>query len=117
MDRGSDKQAPRMDDEMKRETESFERGAPVESRVEEHRIVESATEAPDEGGLDEARSRGEVGRFLERSTFPADRSAIIAGARDAGATDTVLHQLEGLPDDVTFRSVEEVWDRLGRAEG
>lgn len=117
MERGSDKQAPRMDDELKRETESFERGAPVESRVEEHRIVESATEAPDEGGLDEARSRGEVGRFLERSAFPADRSAIIAVAREAGATDTVLHQLEGLPEGVTFGSLGEVWDHLGRPEG
>lgn len=117
MERGSDKQAPRMDDELKRETESFERGAPVESRVEEHRIVESATEAPDEGGLDEDRSRGEVARFLDRSAFPANRAAILAGARGAGATDTVLRQLEGLPDGVTFGSIEEVWDHLGRPEG
>ncbi|HEX2031374.1 MAG TPA: DUF2795 domain-containing protein [Actinomycetota bacterium] len=117
MDRGSDKQAPRMDDELKRESESFERGAPVESRVEEHRIVESASEAPDEGGLDEARSRGEVGRFLDPSTFPADRAAILDRARQAGATDTVLNQLDGLPEGVTFGSVDEVWEHLGRPEG
>jgi hypothetical protein len=47
VDRGSDKQAPRLDDEHKHETESFERGAPTPSRVEEHREVEP-TEAEEE---------------------------------------------------------------------
>jgi hypothetical protein len=48
MERGSDKQGPRMDDELKKESQPFERGAPVESRVEEHRLVEEASPDGDE---------------------------------------------------------------------
>ena len=40
MERGSDKHSPRLDDELDHETRSLQQGAPVESRVEEHREQE-----------------------------------------------------------------------------
>jgi CBS domain-containing protein len=49
MDRGSDKHGPHVDDEMKREVESIQHGAPVPSRVEEFREIEPVewSEAPE----------------------------------------------------------------------
>jgi hypothetical protein len=38
LERGSDKHGPRVDDELDHETRSLRQGAPVESRVEEHRF-------------------------------------------------------------------------------
>ena len=40
MERKSEKHNPRLDDEMKHETESLVRGAPVEARAEEFREQE-----------------------------------------------------------------------------
>lgn len=40
MERGSDKHGPQLDEEMKREVESIQHGAPVPSRVEDFREVE-----------------------------------------------------------------------------
>jgi hypothetical protein len=40
MQRGSDKHAPRVDDEMERETRSMTQGSPIESRAEESRLKE-----------------------------------------------------------------------------
>lgn len=49
MERGSDKSGPRLDDELKAETESLERSG-HESRVEEHREQQGATEDEPEAG-------------------------------------------------------------------
>jgi hypothetical protein len=40
MERGSDKHGPQVDEKMKQETESLERGSPVEARAEESRQKE-----------------------------------------------------------------------------
>lgn len=40
MERGSDKHAPRVDDEMERETRSMTQGSPIEARAEEGRLKE-----------------------------------------------------------------------------
>jgi CBS domain-containing protein len=40
MDRGSDKHGPHLDDEMKREVQAIEQGAPVPARVEDFREIE-----------------------------------------------------------------------------
>ena len=40
MNRGSDKHGPKLDEEMKRESQGLERGAPVDPRREEHRKLE-----------------------------------------------------------------------------
>lgn len=129
MDRGSDKANPRMDQELKRETEPLERGAPVPSRVEASREQEGAGEdqpQPDsrlsgdrgmtpEGALspDELEARTDLARHLEPSIFPADRDALLASARDAGAPSTILSRLEQLPAGRGYRTVQEVWEAMG----
>ena len=40
MERGSDKHAPRIDEEMERETRSMTQGSPIESRADEARAKE-----------------------------------------------------------------------------
>ena len=40
MERGSDKHAPRVDEEMDRETRSMTQGSPIEARTDEARMKE-----------------------------------------------------------------------------
>jgi hypothetical protein len=40
MERGSDKHAPRLDDEMDRETKPITQGSPIEARADESRMKE-----------------------------------------------------------------------------
>jgi hypothetical protein len=47
MQRGSDKHAPRVDDEMERETRSMTQGSPIEARVQESRIKEPLDDDPE----------------------------------------------------------------------
>ncbi len=53
MERGSDKHAPMVDDEMKKDAQALEKGEPTESRVEGFRkdeeIEPDPEEEPDEG--------------------------------------------------------------------
>jgi hypothetical protein len=124
-ERGSDKINPRVDRELERETEALERGAPVPSRAEEFRQQEAPAEgepAPDarpasaegEGTWREnAEARTELGRHLQPSAFPADRTALLASAREMHAPDEVIAALEELPDGRTFQDVAEVWEALG----
>jgi hypothetical protein len=88
-ERGSDKSGPRVDEELKRQTEAMERGAPVPSRADEGREAEGPADdepAPDvrltgdrgltpEGSLgpDELEERSEIARHLDPSVFPARR--------------------------------------------
>ena len=44
MERGSDKHAPRVDEEMERETRSMTQGSPIEARAEESRMKEPPAE-------------------------------------------------------------------------
>ena len=44
MGRGSDKHAPRLDDEMEHETSSMTQGSPIEARADEARMKEPAGE-------------------------------------------------------------------------
>jgi hypothetical protein len=58
MERGNTKHSPLVDEEMEQETRSLEQGAPVSSRVEDHREVEPVelddeAEAEDEAGADD----------------------------------------------------------------
>jgi hypothetical protein len=129
MERGSDKSAPRVDEELEKQTEAMERGAPVPSRSETFREHEGATDeedAPDarlsgdrgltrerDLGPDELEARSELARHLDPSVFPADRSALVEDARANHAPDQVVRALEGLPENRTFQNVEAVWEALG----
>lgn len=116
MERGSDKVPPRIDEELHRQTEPLERGAPVSSRAEDFREQEGSGD--DEPGVDvrlpveENEARAELARHLRPSEFPCDRERLVATAREVFAPDSVIASLEGLPEGRTFADVSEVWRAL-----
>ena len=127
MERGSDKHSPRVDEQMDHETRSLQQGAPVESRVEEHREQEGPGEdqpTPDarlSGGratagsldLDDAEARADIARFLTPSAFPADREALLADAEGNHAPATVVERLQALPAGRADENVQDIWAALG----
>ena len=127
MERGSDKHGPRVDEQLDAETRSLQQGAPVESRVEEHREQEGPGEGqptPDArlvGGrataasldLDDAEARAEIARFLTPSAFPAERDALVADAEGNQAPGEVLDRLRALPAGRAYENVQDVWAALG----
>jgi len=125
LQRGSDKHSPRVDEELKHETRSLEQGAPVESRVEEHREQEGPGEdqpAPGAlltGGrtgsldLDDAEARSEIARFIDPSTFPTDREGLLDDAEANNAPAAVLERLQALPGGRTYQGMPDVWAALG----
>ena len=127
MDRGSDKHSPRVDEELEQETLSLQQGAPVESRVEEHREQEGPGEGQPTadarlaGGrataasldLDDAETRADIARFLTPSAFPADREALLADAEANHAPAAVVERLRALPGGRAYENVQDVWGALG----
>jgi hypothetical protein len=130
MERGSDTHGPIMDDELRRQTEGMERGAPVESRAEEER--EEAAPADDEPtsdqrirggspeGLEAVEARSDLARFLQPSAFPADRDGLLASANQTRAPAEIRRALEGLPSSKVYDNVQSVWEDVagrGRDSG
>ena len=127
MERGSDKHSPRVDEQLEHDTRSLTQGAPVESRVEEHREQEGPGEdqpTPDArltGGrataasldLDDAEARADIARFLNPSSFPADREALLADAEANHAPAGVTERLQALPAGRSFENVQDIWSALG----
>ena len=125
MERGSDKHSPRVDEELDHETRSLQQGAPVESRVEEFREQEGPGEdqpTPEsrlsEGrtgslDLDDAEARSDIARYLDPSTFPADRDGLVANAESNNAPEVVLERLKALPGGRTYDALPDVWAALG----
>jgi hypothetical protein len=127
LERGSDKHSPRVDEQLDHDTRSLTQGAPVESRVEEHREQEGPGEdqpTPDArltGGrataasldLDDAETRADIARFLTPSAFPADREALLADAESNQAPAGVVERLTALPAGRDFENVQDIWSALG----
>lgn len=132
MERRSDKHTPRVDDELRHQTDSLVRGSPIESRAEEFREQEGGAEdEPDAGPVlthrdrpvrsdspaevmseEEANERAELARHLPPSCFPARPAELARAAAEAGATEGQLARLESLPDWL-YNSMAEVWQALG----
>ena len=118
MERQNAKHGPRLDEELKKETQSLERGAPVEAHVEEHREHEPAADAEPvassrAGAGDEITARRELSRHLRVSAFPATRDELLAEAEENNAPEAVSETLRRLPDGVKFANVHDVWAALG----
>ncbi len=129
MERGSSKHSPHVDDELAREMDSYIRGAPVPSRVEESRDPEVVTDdqvdsqwipdgsrpdgapAPLTGEDLEARSR--LGRSIPRSVLPSDRDGLLAGADQMQVPADIRRELERLPAGQVYHTVYEIWEALG----
>lgn len=117
MQRGSSEHNPRLDDEMAKEVESLVRGAPVEARVDEHRMLEDAAdgEPVSESVLSESheiRERSELAIRLRPSIFPADPNELATCAIEEHAPDDMVDALRNLPA-LQYQTVNEVWVALG----
>jgi hypothetical protein len=128
MPRESDKHPPRVDDQLKHETSHLVDGPPTENH-DQFRVQEGATEdeRPLDPGhhplLDEApgmglpedavERRSRLARHIEGSVFPANREALLASAERTNAPDEVVVDLRQLPPDLTFDTLEAVWEAIG----
>ena len=124
MERGSDKHSPRVDEELDHETRSLQQGAPIESRVEEHREQEGPgedqptpephlAEATASLDLDDAQARADIARYLDPAAFPADREGLMDNAEANNAPEVVLERLQALPGGRTYEHLPDVWAALG----
>jgi hypothetical protein len=123
MVRISTKHGARVDEELAHEVESLQRGAPVEARSESYRQQEGAADgerepsartAPaDQLGPDEVSARTELSRHLRLRVFPATRDELLKEAGENTAPPAVVEALAGLPPDLSFGTVHEVWQALG----
>ena len=114
MERGSTRHGPGLDDQLKKETEPLERGAPTTSRVEEHRVGEEvSTEAEGQLSPDDAETRSLIAKHLDRIVFPGTRDQLVADAIDNNAPPAVIGALRSLPDGTTFENMQQVWIGLG----
>ena len=129
MERGSDKHSPRIDDQLKHETDSIVRGAPAEARTDEAREQEGPGEdepTPDArlsgsrgqgppAGLsaDDAEARSDLARHLQGSVFPAEREELMRSAAEMNAPQRILGWLRDLPPGEVYENVHAVWRALG----
>jgi len=134
MERGNTKHGPRLDEEMAHEVQTHTQGRGAGGRAEEWREPEPAGEdQPDVGWIpggtrdqraggapgdltpDEVEARSRLGRYLDLSDLPGDRSTLRRAAEAHQAPDEILADLDRLPPRVTYRTVNEIWTALGHA--
>jgi hypothetical protein len=130
MDRGSSKHSRRLDEELDEEALGITEGSGAGARVEEWRETEPSGEdepdvslvpdldAGEEGGAPSGMSpqdrerRSLLGRYLRRSVFPADASALVAEAGANNAPDGIIDALRSLPESTSYANVADVWAAL-----
>jgi hypothetical protein len=122
MERTNQKHNPRVDDELKHETEPLVRSG-QESHVEEFREQEPPGDNEPEArytlddetwgrlGSDAVSARRELSRHLPNA-FPGDRPALLSAAEGANAPQEVLDALGRLPDGQTFDTVHDAFEAL-----
>lgn len=128
MQQRGDKHGPLQDDYLKSETQGLER-ADHETRAEEWRAQEAPAddqpepdrvpgatytgEPPPGMSAEDVEGRAEIARFLDRTAFPATRSALVDDLREHNAPQHIVDLVGELPADREFRNVQEAWSALG----
>jgi hypothetical protein len=122
MERTSQKHNPRLDDELKHETEPLVRSG-EESHVEEFREQEPPGDNEPEArygldddawaslGSDAVSARRELSRHLPNA-FPGDRDRLVREAEGADAPGEVVDVLRRLPAGRSFANVHDAWETL-----
>jgi hypothetical protein len=111
----SSQHGPRIDDELEALTQDFVRGAPVGSRAEEEREIQSTAPAgtgPVTPEADWTTARSELARHLRPSAFPADRQTLLSVAQAEHAPPAVMADLALAPSGRAFANVAELWEVL-----
>ena len=128
MERGSDKHSPKLDDELKHETEGLVRSG-HSTHAEEWKDPEpsgedqpDADKVPDgtlHGGTPpgmtdaDVEGRAEVATYLGKDAYPMVREQIINLAIDRQAPTRVVDLMRRLPSGREFHNVNEVWSAVG----
>jgi hypothetical protein len=127
MDRGSAKHGQRLDEAMAGEVRGYVR-ARRETHTQEWLSPEPLTDevpaeidrsdgmgrgsAPPGMSLTDVEERSELGRWLGRAVFPADRDEVMDHLRHVNAPDHVVDELRLAPKHAQFGSVGELWRSL-----
>lgn len=127
MERGSDKHSARMDDALEAEVRGM-MTAGRETRGEAWNSAEpSGEDQPDvdrdpdgtmAGGVPDGMTeldvaeRAEIASYLGKEVWPAGPAVLLDKARDLGAPDAVLDQLQRLPQSAIFDNMQGVWQAL-----
>ncbi|MDG4766611.1 DUF2795 domain-containing protein [Solwaraspora sp. WMMD406] len=130
MERGNSKHGPRVDESMAHEVRGTTQGT-AGGRAEEWHEAEPPGEdqpepttvpagdnrsgAPQGMTNEEVEQRSRLGRYINLSALPGDRTMLRDSARENEAPADVLAEIDQLPAGRTFRTVSEVWAALGHA--
>ena len=124
----STKHSARLDDELQHEVEGMVRSgrsthaeewAEPEPVAEGDPDVDAAPSGTLVGGTpvgmdaDAVEARAELARWLDRADFPSTGPALVEAARDHRAPDSVVAELERLPDGETYERIGDVVRALG----
>ena len=129
MSEASDKHAPRIDEQLRHETQPLLGGAPDEGRDEWRRqqapgpgepdlaVPDRALpgDADDRLPEDELDRRSRLAAALAPARFPATTAELTAVAEDQNLGPDLLEPLRGLPAGEVFETVQDVWVSLGGA--
>ncbi|MBT2365558.1 DUF2795 domain-containing protein [Streptomyces sp. ISL-10] len=131
MERGSNQVSPREDDELKHELEGYLRSG-QHTHVEEVHDPEPAADddiavrpggpvPPPGEARDQAEAKAEAdalrlefARHLDRTAFPADRSALVRALEEKHAPGPLLAEAQKLPKGGTYHNADEIVRALGR---
>jgi hypothetical protein len=128
MDRGSDKVSPRVDDQLKHETEGLVRSG-HSTHAEEWKDPEPIGEdqpdadlapggtlvggTPDGMAPDDVEGRSELASYLGKDCYPMVRAQVIDLVIDRNAPQRVVDLVRELPSDREFTNVNDIWSALG----
>ena len=123
MERGSSKHGPRLDDQLRHETESLVRAGKTPHAVEwlqtepieDGHLVLPADHQPGARGMTSAdvQRRSEIARYLPARALPMDRAAMLSFLDDTWAPEEIIGQIRALPEAAEFATAGEVVRALG----
>ena len=128
MDRGSGKVSPRVDEQLKHETEGLVRSGhsthaeewkdpePVGEDQPDADLAPSGTllgGTPDGMAPDDVEGRSELASYLGKDCYPMVRAQVIDLVIDRNAPQHVVDLVRDLPSDREFANVNDIWSALG----
>ncbi|WP_369213186.1 DUF2795 domain-containing protein [Streptomyces flavofungini] len=114
MERGSNQVSPRKDDELKHEMEGHLRsGHPTHAEEAYEPEPPADDDIRTDGGED---LRSELARHLQRTTFPADRQAVLEALEANHAPEATLEAVRRLPEGGEYANATEIARALGAAD-
>jgi hypothetical protein len=128
VERGSDKNGARVDEQLQHEVEGLVRSGRTthaqewkepEPSGEDQPDVDRAPEETLVGGVPDATTgtdiegRSQLAALLGKEVWPATRDELCARAKQSAAPDRVMDLLSKLPGDHDYRNLQEVWSTLG----